>query len=267
MQTSLDKFFNYKKRKIDDSDDTQSRKKKSVFEEALTLSSCNLKNSKTIQTKGLDISYMERFLPNSIASELYQYLLNELTFFKPTYYDINKQQMEQSSRFMTYFTRGSKYEFPPILDNLCNVLQQATDAEYNFVLVNLYMYDSDHINYHSDRECRGTTIASVSLGGTRDFIMRRINDSSDKKKFSLANGDLFVMRGTTQDTWQHAIPKRSITSKIYYPRINLTFRQMPEKKDEGYGSSLRDGEPFRHRGDKLVSIASEVNWKPPPSEM
>jgi alkylated DNA repair dioxygenase AlkB len=167
---------------------------------------------------------------------------------------------------MTYFKKDSTDEqklFPPILKNLCNVLQEATSAEYTSVLVNLYMYDSDHINYHSDRECRGTTIASVSLGGTRDFIMRRINDHSDKKKFALANGDLFVMRGTTQDTWQHAVPKRSVTTKIYYPRINLTFRQMyekeEEKKSDAYG--LRDGEPFKYRGGKLVSIASELNWK------
>jgi hypothetical protein len=91
MQTSLDKFLNNRKRKLDADDSSQPRKKKSILEEELTLSSCNTKNTKTIQTKGLDVSYMERFLPNSIATEIYQYLLNELTFYKPTYYETHNK--------------------------------------------------------------------------------------------------------------------------------------------------------------------------------
>jgi alkylated DNA repair dioxygenase AlkB len=261
-QTSLHRFLT-KRKSENDSDDSPTRKKAITSPDELSLEACNQKNKTVIKTRGLDAVYMERFLPKSIATEIYTHCTRELTFYKPTYYDSKTESVSQSSRFMTYFrTNTSDTPFPPILEQLRLVLQQATEAEYNFVLVNLYMFDSDHIAYHRDRECRGTTIASISLGGTRDFVVRRLDNHNDKKKFALANGDLFVMKGTTQDTWEHAVPKRSVSS-IYYPRINLTFRTMPDTSQvKEYGTSLRDGEPFRVRNDKIVSVAKEMNWRP-----
>jgi hypothetical protein len=44
----------------------------------------------------------------------------------------------------------------------------------------------------------------------------------------LASGDVLIMSGTTQQHWQHCVPKRK---KVLGPRINLTFRNIirPEK--------------------------------------
>jgi alkylated DNA repair dioxygenase AlkB len=266
-QANLERFF--KKRKHDgESEDAKPQKKVKTIE-TLDIASCNMKNITTYDYKGLDIVYMKRFLPADVATQVFTYCLNELTWYKPTYFDTKTQKMSPSSRFMTYFggiSRENKpyNKFPEVIARVRDVVQEATKCEYNFVLLNLYMYETDHINYHSDREL-GTnpTIASISLGGTRDFVMRRIADHNDKKKFALAHGDLLVMKGTTQSTWHHAVPKRSGASKLYHPRINFTFRYIPlntPERESGYG--LRDGEPYRYRGDKLVSIAKEMKWMP-----
>jgi hypothetical protein len=44
-------------------------------------------------------------------------------------------------------------------------------------------------------------------------------------KFSLASGDMILMRGTTQANWLHSIPKRGGKNEADGGRINITFRQ------------------------------------------
>ncbi|MFY0531470.1 alpha-ketoglutarate-dependent dioxygenase AlkB [Nannocystis pusilla] len=40
-------------------------------------------------------------------------------------------------------------------------------------------------------------------------------------KITLTHGSLLVMRGRTQQTWQHTVPRRA---NVIAPRINLTLR-------------------------------------------
>lgn len=52
--------------------------------------------------------------------------------------------------------------------------------------------------WHSDDEAvykRDSAIASVSLGATRDFVLRRKEDPGEKLSFRLNSGDLLVMQG------------------------------------------------------------------------
>lgn len=64
-------------------------------------------------------------------------------------------------------------------------------------------------------------IGSASFGVPRDFILRRNADRSQKVPFHLGPGDLLVMGGTCQHTWQHSVPPRR---RVEGARINLTFR-------------------------------------------
>ena len=92
------------------------------------------------------------------------------------------------------------------------------------MLLNLYRDGQDSILWHSDDEAElghAPTIASVSLGATRDFVMRRKDDHTVKETVALTHGSLVVMRGDSQSAWQHAVPKRA---RVTEPRINLTFR-------------------------------------------
>jgi alkylated DNA repair dioxygenase AlkB len=56
----------------------------------------------------------------------------------------------------------------------------------------------------------------------RKFQLRhRFNKTLEKVEFNLTHGSLLMMKGKTQECWQHQIPK---TAKLVMPRINLTFR-------------------------------------------
>ena len=66
------------------------------------------------------------------------------------------------------------------------------------------------------------TIASLSFGAEREFQLKHISTNA-KKNILLAPGSLLIMKGNTQSSWQHCLPKK--TRKIA-PRINLTFRKI-----------------------------------------
>lgn len=113
----------------------------------------------------------------------------------------------------------------PIAEIL-DVVQRETDAEFNCVLLNLYRDGSDSVSWHSDDEREfghEPVIASVSLGATRKFQFRRKADPKDRVEIELTHGSLLVMRGRTQQSWQHQIPK---TARPVEPRVNLTFRKI-----------------------------------------
>lgn len=96
---------------------------------------------------------------------------------------------------------------------------------FNSVLLNQYRDGQDSNGWHSDNERElGSmpVIASLSLGGGRDFHLRHKKDKALRKSMHLEHGSLLVMRGTTQHCWQHHIPKRTKADC----RINLTFRKI-----------------------------------------
>jgi alkylated DNA repair dioxygenase AlkB len=95
---------------------------------------------------------------------------------------------------------------------------------YNSCLLNFYRDGKDSMGMHSDDEEELDTasgIASISLGGTRDFVFKhKTNDKTIKLK--LESGDVLLMLGETQKHWKHGIPKRAKAGA----RINLTFRRV-----------------------------------------
>jgi alkylated DNA repair dioxygenase AlkB len=97
-------------------------------------------------------------------------------------------------------------------------------ASFNSVLCNLYRDGNDGVDWHADDERefgRNPVIASVSLGATRRFDFRRVDDHAVRVGVDLHHGDVVIMRGTTQELWRHRIPK---TRAHVGERINLTFR-------------------------------------------
>lgn len=82
------------------------------------------------------------------------------------------------------------------------------------------------MGWHQDNELELGThpiIASLSLGESRRFILRHRSDYDTKVVCELCHGDLLIMAGTTQQHWQHTIPKTRQTKRA---RINLTFRHI-----------------------------------------
>jgi alkylated DNA repair dioxygenase AlkB len=91
----------------------------------------------------------------------------------------------------------------------------------------LYRDGRDSVAWHGDRIGRSkgldTMVAILSLGSARTLALRsRVGDGAHKSlRFPLAHGDLVVMGGSCQRTWDHAIPK---TSEPVGPRISVQFR-------------------------------------------
>lgn len=110
------------------------------------------------------------------------------------------------------------------LTDLRDMVGRHADASFNSVLCNLYRDGNDGVDWHADDEKEFgpmPIIGSLSLGATRRFDFRRVDDHSNKLSMDLHHGDLVIMRGMTQALWRHRVPK---TKKIVGERINLTFR-------------------------------------------
>jgi alkylated DNA repair dioxygenase AlkB len=88
----------------------------------------------------------------------------------------------------------------------------------------LYRDGKDSVAWHGDTIGRGKTedtmVAIVSLGAARSLLLRPRGGGATIKK-QLGPGDLIVMGGTCQRTWEHSIPK---TTRAVGSRISIQFR-------------------------------------------
>ncbi|CCK32670.1 alkylated DNA repair protein [Streptomyces davaonensis JCM 4913] len=87
-----------------------------------------------------------------------------------------------------------------------------------------YRDGQDSVAWHGDRIGRGaredTMVAIVSVGAPRDLLLRPTGGGETVRR-PLGHGDLIVMGGSCQRTWEHAIPK---SSRATGPRISVQFR-------------------------------------------
>ncbi len=74
-----------------------------------------------------------------------------------------------------------------------------------------YRDGRDSVAWHGDRTGRGdshdTMVAIVSLGEPRPLLLRPRGGGGAAVRRPLGHGDLIVMGGSCQRTWDHAIPK------------------------------------------------------------
>ena len=113
--------------------------------------------------------------------------------------------------------------WPEVLAALRERLVAEVGVPFNSCLANLYRDGSDSMGFHSDDEPElgpEPTIASVSLGARRQFVLRH-RPTRERWTWDLGAGDLLVMREESQRDHAHAVPK---TTRPIGPRINLTFR-------------------------------------------
>ncbi|QDQ97004.1 alpha-ketoglutarate-dependent dioxygenase AlkB [Tomitella fengzijianii] len=93
-----------------------------------------------------------------------------------------------------------------------------------------YRDGSDSVAWHGDDIGRGRTedtmVAILSLGAARTLLLRprRRPEGAARSaslRFPLGHGDLIVMGGSCQRTWEHCIPK---STRVSGPRISVQFR-------------------------------------------
>ncbi|WP_324673396.1 alpha-ketoglutarate-dependent dioxygenase AlkB family protein [Hymenobacter sp. GOD-10R] len=117
----------------------------------------------------------------------------------------------------------------PALQGIRQRVEAAAECSFNSVLLNLYRSGQDSMGWHADNEPElgpTPTIASVSLGATRNFRLKPRDPQRTHHQaltLALGTGSLLLMRGSTQDRWLHAVPKTAVSVA---PRLNLTFRRI-----------------------------------------
>ena len=88
----------------------------------------------------------------------------------------------------------------------------------------LYRDGRDSVAWHGDTIGRSATedtmVAIVSFGSPRALALRPRGGGASRS-FQLGHGDLLVMGGSCQRTWEHAVPK---TAKAVGPRVSVQFR-------------------------------------------
>ncbi len=89
----------------------------------------------------------------------------------------------------------------------------------------LYRDGRDSVAWHGDRVGRSreedTMVAILAVGSPRPLLLRPRDGGGAALRMPLGHGDLVVMGGSCQRTWDHAIPK---TAKDVGPRISVQFR-------------------------------------------
>ena len=123
-------------------------------------------------------------------------------------------------------TRFQPKPWPAGMPALREQVSTAAGERFNSVLANLYRDGGDAMGWHSDDERElgaQPVIASLSLGASRRFLLKRRDGSGETRPLQLVHGSLLLMRGDTQRLYRHALPR---TRKPVGPRINLTFRRI-----------------------------------------
>jgi alkylated DNA repair dioxygenase AlkB len=130
-------------------------------------------------------------------------------------------------RLLCFYAEGEQLP-DPALDSA----RQALDAHYwpelgePLVTAGLCLYrdGQDSVAWHGDRIGRGRTedtmVAILSLGTPRALLLRP-RGGGPALRHDLGHGDLLVMGGSCQRTWEHAVPK---TTRATGPRISVQFR-------------------------------------------
>ena len=130
-------------------------------------------------------------------------------------------------RLLCFYGEGE-----PLPDPLLTAALDALNAHYAAELgepfrtagLCLYRDGRDSVAWHGDTIGRGsredTMVAILSLGAPRALALRP-RGGGRSLRFEIGHGDLLVMGGSCQRTWEHAVPK---TAHAAGPRISVQFR-------------------------------------------
>jgi alkylated DNA repair dioxygenase AlkB len=130
-------------------------------------------------------------------------------------------------RLLHHYGAGEKLPHPA-LEQARDALSEHYQPELGepFVTAGCCYYrdGNDSVAWHGDTIGRSRTedtmVAIVSFGNPRRLMLRP-RGGGQSIGFALGHGDLIVMGGSCQRTWEHAIPK---TAKGVGPRISVQFR-------------------------------------------
>ncbi|MFI8951631.1 alpha-ketoglutarate-dependent dioxygenase AlkB [Streptomyces sp. NPDC053750] len=137
-------------------------------------------------------------------------------------------QVVDVPRLLAFYGAGDPLPHP-LLDEARDALSAYYAGELGepFTTAGLCHYRDgrDSVAWHGDRIGRGarqdTMVAILSVGAPRDLLLRPAAGGGDTVRRPLGHGDLIVMGGSCQRTWEHCVPK---STRAAGPRISIQFR-------------------------------------------
>ena len=181
-----------------------------------------------------EVIYKESFLSNSEHDNYFEKINSEVDWGERIIGSMFGKEYVMPRDTAWFGEPGTSYVYSGILNEplpwtatlleLKHKVEVFSECEFNSLLINRYESGKDKVSWHADDEPElgsDPIIASLSLGGTRDFQLRPKDKSRETSTVPLVGGSLLLMKPPTQKFWEHQIPPRS---RIDSPRLNLTFR-------------------------------------------
>ncbi|MFS4104420.1 alpha-ketoglutarate-dependent dioxygenase AlkB family protein [Streptomyces sp. PD-S100-1] len=131
-------------------------------------------------------------------------------------------------RLLAFYAAGTPLPHPVLAE-----ARETLSAHYGgelgepFTTAGLCYYRDgrDSVAWHGDRTGRGaredTMVAILSVGAPRDLLLRPAHGGGTTVRRPLGHGDLIVMGGSCQRTFEHCVPK---SARVTEPRISIQFR-------------------------------------------
>jgi alkylated DNA repair dioxygenase AlkB len=180
-----------------------------------------------------DVIFYRTFFTEAQANVFYEELYRNVSW-KQEQIKLYGKLIDLPRRTAWYGDEGRSYTYSgitvtpnpwmPVLLEIKKEIEAVSEVIFNSVLLNHYRGERDSVAWHSDDEPelgRDPVIGSVSLGATRRFQFKHKHDKAPPQKLDLPHGSYLLMKGSTQHSWLHQVPKET---KPRGARINLTFR-------------------------------------------
>jgi alkylated DNA repair dioxygenase AlkB len=164
------------------------------------------------------------------ADRLFEQLLADVSWQErevPMY-----EKVVPEPRLSCWWGRDAERPWPPEARAMARALHGRYGVRFDALGANLYRDGRDSVAWHGDRvyrEQETALVAVLSLGCRRRFLLRPKGGGSSVR-LDPAPGDLLVMGGTCQRTWQHCVPK---AARVSGPRISISLRHRAELDPDG----------------------------------
>ncbi|RYZ09877.1 MAG: alpha-ketoglutarate-dependent dioxygenase AlkB [Myxococcales bacterium] len=131
-----------------------------------------------------------------------------------------------------YATLPQDGAVPAIVERARTLLGERYGESFERISLGYYRDGADSVAWHGDyvaRRMPRALVATLSVGAPRTFLLRP-KGGGERVTLSLGWGDLLVMGGSCQRTWEHAVPK----VKRAPPRIAIMFRPVWQEPGDSH---------------------------------
>jgi alkylated DNA repair dioxygenase AlkB len=141
------------------------------------------------------------------------------------------ERMVDVPRLVAFYGKAEELPAPPLQEALDALREHYADeggAALATTGLCLYRGARDSVAWHGDRTGRDTDrdtlVAVVTLGAPRRFLLRP-KGGGRSVHLKPGAGDLLVLGGSTQRTWEHSVPK---SAQAVGPRISVQYRPVED---------------------------------------